>query len=130
MFKTVESEGQRRGQQFTAAGKDGKPIANEGQKMLEFVTDQGKRKRMLCQVAKVNKILASVALICDRGNHVLFREDGGDIINLKTKIKTPFRRHGNVYVLDAWVQNPDWKGDAQPVKTEAEVMGFTRQGGR
>ena len=95
---------------------------------VDFVTDQGKRKKMLCQVAKVNKILASVALICDRGNHVLFREDGGDIINLKTKIKTPFRRHGNVYVLDAWVQNPDWMDDDQSVKAEAEVMGFTRQG--
>ena len=105
MFKKVESEGQRRGQQFSAAAKDGKPILNEGQKLIDFVTDQGKKKAMLCQVARVNKILASVALICDRGNHVIFRSDGGDIVNLKTKVRTPFRRHGNVYVLDAWVEN-------------------------
>ena len=130
MFKKVESEGQRRGQQFSAAAKDGKPILNEGQKLIEFVTDQGKKKAMLCQVARVNKILASVALICDRGNHVLFRSDGGDIINLKTKVRTPFRRHGNVYVLDAWVENPDWRGTETPQKDAAEVMGFTRQGGR
>ena len=130
MFKTVESEGQRRGQQFSAAAKDGKPILNEGQKLIEFVTDQGKKKAMLCQVARVNKILASVALICDRGNHVLFRSDGGDIINLKSKVRTPFRRHGNVYVLDAWVESPDWRGTEKPSKEGAEVMGFTRQGGR
>ena len=71
-----------------------------------------------------------MALICDRGNHVLFRSDGGDIINLKSKVRTPFRRHGNVYVLDAWVENPDLKGTEKPSNEGAEVMGFTRQGGR
>ena len=130
MFPMTESEGSRRKQTYTAAAKGGQPIVNEGQKTIDFITDAGKRKKMVCQVADVNKILASVALICDKGNHVLFRSDGGDIINLKTGVKTPFRRHGNVYVLDAWVRNPAWKGEATPDSPSPELLGFTRQGGR
>ena len=106
MFPMEESEGSKRKQTYTAAAKDGKPIVNEGQKTVRFVTDTGQKKRMVCQVARVNKILASVAAICDKGNEVRFRRDGGDIINLTTMKKTPFRRLGNVYVLDAWVLNP------------------------
>ena len=30
---------------------------------------------------------------------------------MKTGLKTPFRRHGNEYVLDAWIRNPNWKGE-------------------
>ena len=129
MFPMKESEGSRRGQAYVAAAKGGKPILNQGEKTIDFVTDTGKRKKMICQVADVNKILASVALICDKGNHVIFRADGGDIVNLKSGVKTPFRRHGNVYVLDAWIRNPNWKGD-KTADADAEVMGFTRQGGR
>ena len=101
MFPLRESEGSRKGQEYTAAAKDSKPIVNEGQKTIDFVTKEGKKKIMVCQVANVNKILASIAGICDKGNHVLFRADGGDIISLSTKKKTPFRRLGNIYVLDA-----------------------------
>ena len=134
MFPLVESEGSRNGQTYKAAAKGGKPIVNEGEKVVDFLTMEGVKKRMTCQVAGVNKILASIAGICDKGNHVLFRADGGDIIHLKTKKKTPFRRHGNIYVLDAWVENPNWKPDAQSkaakVNGETEMLGFTRQGGR
>ena len=62
---------------------------------------------------------------------MLFRADGGDIINLKTKRKTPFGRHGNVYVLDAWVENPQHKQPAKDDKTpSAEVLCCARPGGR
>ena len=96
MFAMEESEGSRRGQQYTAAANDGKPILNEGQKTIRFVTKDGQKKKVLCQVAKVNKILASIAGICDNNNHVLFRADGGDIIHLADNKKTPFRRNGNI----------------------------------
>ena len=57
-----------------------------------------------------------------------------DLGDLKTKKKTPFRRHGNIYVLDAWVENPNWRPETS-AKTkkptaDAEMLGFTRQGGR
>ena len=64
------------------------------------------KTKVVCQVAAVNKILASIAGMCDKGNTVLFRKDGGDILSTATGKKTPFRRVGNVYVLDAWVLNP------------------------
>ena len=78
----------------------------------------------MCQVAAVNKILASIAGMCDKGNEVIFRRDGGDIISLDTGKRTPFRRVGNVYVLDAWVLNPKWTHNDEE-SAEEEVMGFT-----
>ena len=59
----------------------------------------------------MNKILASIAGICDNGNSVLFRSDGGTITNLKDGRETKFRRQGNVYVMDMWVRNPKAKPD-------------------
>lgn len=127
MFPMRESEGSRRKQEYTAAAKDSKTIVNEGEKTIEFVTNEGKKKKMVCQVANVNKILASIAGICDKGNHVLFRADGGDIINLKSRKKTPFRRLGNIYVLDAWVENPNWKSGKAGGES-SELLSFTRPG--
>ena len=66
---------------------------------------------MVFQVAAVNKILASIAGICDNGNSVLFRSDGGTITNLKDGRETKFRRQGNVYVMDMWVRNPKAQPD-------------------
>ena len=124
MFPRVESEGSKRKQTYTAAAKDGKPIVNEGEKTIKFVTDDGQRKKVVCQIARVNKILASIAGICDKDNEVNFRKDGGDIINCKTGKKTPFRRLGNIYVMDAWVLNPKHKDDSPD---DAEMMSFSGQ---
>ena len=90
---------------------------------------------MVCQVAGVNKILASVGQVCDGGNEVLFRRDGGDIIHLATGKRTPFRRIGNVYVLDAWIEKPA-KKKAMEVEPDQSWespdvdMGFSRPAGR
>ena len=83
---------------------------------------------MVCQIAKVNKMLASIGQICDKGNDVVFRKDGGDIINIETKRKTPFRRLGNVYVMDAWIRNPAWTDEESDNDKDEPLMGFTRQG--
>ena len=84
-------------------------MINEGQKTVKSITESGQKKKVVCQVAAVNNILASIAGMCDKGNTVVFTEDGGDIISTATGNKTPCRRVGNVYVLDAWVLNPTWK---------------------
>ena len=122
MFDTRESEGSRRGQTFTAAAKNGEPIKNEGEQTIKFYTGpslDAEKRKMVCQVAKVNKILASIAGFCDAGNEVVFWQTGGVIRNLKTKQETPFRRVGNIYVMDAYIPNPDFKehpkGKPQPV---------------
>ena len=128
MFPVVESEGSRRGQTYVAAAKDGKPIVNEGEKVLKFFTGpsmDAERRKLTCQVAKVNKILASVAGFCDAGNEVIFRRSGGIIRHEETKKETPFRRVGNIYVMDAYLPNPDHKehpdGRKQPDFTRPEA---------
>ena len=130
MFLLEESEGSRKGQTYVAAAKGSKPILNEGQRTIKFFTSENEKRKVTCQVAGVNKILASVAQICDNGNDVLFRKHGGEIIHLASGKRTPFRRHGNIYVMDAWIPNPSHAGaeedaDEQP----AETMSFTRPDG-
>ena len=64
MFKMRESEISRRGQTYVAAAKDGKPIRNEGEKTMKCFTKpdaESEKRQMTCQMAAVNKILASVA---------------------------------------------------------------------
>ena len=96
--------------------------------MVKFTSSDGQKKTVIFQLAKVNKALASIAGICDNGNHVLFRQDGGDIIHLSVGKKTPFRRAGNIYALDAWIVNPYWPGEPDNDNNEAEMMDFSRQG--
>ena len=114
------SEGSRRGQKFIAASNH--EVKNEGQRTVRFRTLDGSRRQMVFQVAAVNKILASIAGICDNGNEVTFRADGGTITHTQTKRETHFRRQGNVYVMDMWVRNPKFNGE--PGKS----MDFTRHG--
>ena len=100
--------------------KDGKPIENEGQQTIKFFTLEGERKKLTCQVAGVNKIIAPVALICGNSTEVLPKDTGGEIIIIATGKRTAFRRLGNIYVLDAWIPCPDFKpepknnGDGMP----------------
>ena len=119
-FILEPSEGLQRGQKFIAA--TGKGIKNKGQRTVRFTTEDGKRRRMTFQVAKVNKILASVAGICDNGNEVTFTKTDGRIVNVTTGRITQFRRHGNVYVMDIWVMNSQYKDD------DTKRQGFSRQG--
>ena len=129
MFAMRESAGSKRGQTYQAAAKGGKPIVNEGEKEVKFYTNDGEKRRIVCQVARVNKLLASIGEICDKGNDVIFRRDGGDIIHLQSGKRTPFRRHGNVYVMDAWIKNPNWvEKEHEDDDGEGEALTFTRQG--
>ena len=129
MFELKESEGSKRGPTFHSAAKLSAPIHNEGQRTVQFMTKNGDKRKMTCQVAAVNKILASVDQICDGGNEVYFRRDGGEVHHLKTGKRTPFRIVGNVYVMDAWIekpQKPEAKKD-DPMNVDAMAQtGFAR----
>lgn len=142
MFELRESPGSRRGQMYVAAAKDGKPIRNEGDKVIKFYTKPS-RKAARCnltfQVAAVNNMLASVAGLCDANNEVILRERNGIIRELTTGEITTFRRHGNIYVLDAYIPNPDYVDkDGMQVDEPVEggfsrpgqSSGFSRQGAR
>ena len=124
MLALAESEGSKACQTYVAAAKDGKPIKNKCQRTINFFTLEGERKRLTCQVAGVNKIIASLAMICDNGNEVLFKDTGGDIINIAAGKRTAFRRLGNIYVLDAWIPCPDVR--PEPKNTGDEMLSFIR----
>ena len=132
MFELKESEGQRNGQTYVAAAKDGLPIKNEGERAVKFYTKPSldSSKRLITfQAAKVNKILASIAGFCDANCEVLFRKKDGTIFNLETGEETHFRRVGNIYVMDAYIPNPDYVPNEMDVD-EGKDTGFTRQGAR
>ena len=74
----------------------------------------------------MNKILASVALICAHGNKVLLKDTGGDLIDIAAGKSTAFRRLGNIYVLCAWIPCPDFK--LAPKNNDGEMLRFTRPG--
>ena len=126
MFELEESEGSKRGQTFQAAAKNSKPIKNEGQRTIKFLTKENEKRKMTCQVAAVNKILASVAQICDGGNEVLFRYDGGEIRHLKSGKVTFFRRVGNVYAMDAWIAKTPDESERPRMDVDTVSTGFTR----
>ena len=128
MFELRESVGSKKGQTYVAAAKDGKPIVNEGEKTVKFYakpTLSAAKRKLVFQVAKVNKMLASVAGFCDANNEVIFRKHGGIIRDLDTSEITPFRRHGNVYVMDAYIPNPDHQ-QAMDVDEPDRDQGFPR----
>lgn len=133
MFELRESVGSRKGQMYVAAAKGGKPIRNEGEKVIQFFTKPSKkaaRRKLTFQVAAVNKMLASVAGFCDANNEVIFRKKNGIIRELDTGEIIPFGRHGNIYVLDAYIPNPDFIDEGEMDVDEPENPGFSRQGAR
>ena len=85
---------------------------------------KSEKRKMTFQVAKVNKILASIAGFCDAGAEVIFRRHGGIIRNLETKEETKFKRIGNIYVMDAYLPNPDFKQE----DCEMDVGSFVKSG--
>ena len=100
---TQPSEGSRRGETYAAAAKGGKPLENEGEKIIPAMTGQGRGVTTTWQVVDVSRPLMSVHQICQRGNVVVFGESGGYILNLSDGTQTPFGVEDNVYVLDLYL---------------------------
>ena len=117
MHKKTESQKSKMGIKYKAAG--GKEIPNEGQKTLVVETEDGEERKMTVQIADVRKPLASVAKICEQGNDVVFRKEGGEIINKKTGATTQMKREGDLYYLYLWVNHE---------KTKKMKEGFQGQG--
>ena len=94
------SEGSRRGQTYGAAAKGGKPLANEGEKIVPAITPEGRGVETKWQIVNVNRPLMSVHQICQRGNIVVFGDSGGYIMNLSSGETTQFGIEDNVYVME------------------------------
>ena len=61
-----------------------------------------------------------MAGICDGDNEVTFRKTNGFIKNLKTGLITWFRRHGNIYLMDAYIPNPEFINDKDDTDMEVD----------
>ena len=101
--KTCESVGSRNGQTYQSAS--GTKIANEGEKRLQVVTEDGIEAEATYQVADVTRPLSAVSKICDKGNIVVFTQEGGFIQNSMGN-RTVFRRENNVYMMDLYIKAP------------------------
>ena len=71
--------------------------------MIEGETKDGKFLKMRMAVAKVNKVLASVARICENGTRVVFDEDGSYVMDKKTGRNTEIHKRIELYMLDLHV---------------------------
>ena len=69
--------------------------------MMYSETDDQYRARY--QVTDVTRPLDSVSRVCDQGNHVLFTQTGGWIMNHETGRYAWFPREHGVYVLHSWI---------------------------
>ena len=98
-----ESIGSKNGQTYQSAS--GAKIANQGEKRLQVVTEEGQEAEATFQIAEVTRPLSAVSRICDKGNVVVFSHDGGFIQNMAGG-RTYFRRENNVYMIDLYMQAP------------------------
>ena len=108
------SAGSKKGQTWKVVG--GEVLPNLGERRVVGVTDEGHEVSTVYQIAEVGKPLGSVARMCDKGNRVVFEQDGGYIMNLANGWCTQFERKDNVFILRTWVKKP---------RTQS---GFMRQG--
>ena len=106
-FPTQESEGSRRGWAYECA--NGKEVENEGQKVVNAVTEEFQSRACIFQVAAVTKPLMSAAQVTRAGFLAILDGPGGNsyLLHKKTKARTALKLENGVYCLDLWIKNPD-----------------------
>jgi hypothetical protein len=77
---------------------NGEIVENDGD--VKVKTAEGEKFIVRTQLTDVRKPLMSVSKVCDEGNIVVFKQNGGYIQSEKTGKKTSFSREGNVYALE------------------------------
>ena len=103
-YRTSESPGSRRGQEFLMG--DGGTIPNLGQSQLNL-SDGPKDIQSVFQIAAVTRPLMSVGKICDEGHTITF-SDVMAIVRAKdgTELCTFRRNPGGLYVAKLKLRNP------------------------
>jgi len=105
-YPVEPSPGSISGQKYLSASDD--LISNLGQQHLEIVTEDGSEGMAKYQVADVSRPLNAISEICDGGGEhgqvVMFGKYGGEILNLESGKRTPFKREEGVYTWDFWVK--------------------------
>ena len=103
-----ESEMSSKGQGYTAA--DQGRIANQGQQVLQVMTNEGKQGKTCCKVGDGNRPLFPVASVADIGKAIMMDQHGGWVHDLYDKSWARVRRQNNVYELDLWLTSEDANG--------------------
>jgi hypothetical protein len=120
-----ESEGSRRGQEWTAA--NGTKIFNEGQKTIEGIPEGWLGEgacSLTMQCGKVTKPLGAVIQMVKAGNKVVFDEvngsiqDGSYIENKKTGKTITIMEHGGTFGFKIWLK----KGNKTKEKNTTQPM--------
>ena len=100
-LKLLETEASRTKKAYAAA--DGGEIINEGEKTIEFVTNEGKSKKVKVQVAKVTKLLLSAAKVVKAGYKVELDGDNPMIKNVRAGEEIKIKKKNGIYVMDLWI---------------------------
>ena len=99
---TVPGVGSKRGVMYEVA--NGVRIPNLGEKTFVGVTEEGMQRRIVAQVAEVNKALMSVRKLVAAGNRVVFDTESY-IEDKATGERTWLEEEGGMYMLKVWVKN-------------------------
>ena len=86
---------------------------------MQALTDDWQTTELGFQIAEVSRPLLSVGTICDKGNIVIFTDQGGVIYNLGTE--RTVKRNGGLYEMGFWLPT-------EMVNGPELATGFTRQG--
>ena len=139
-LRIQETSASKQGMKYVAA--NGHKIANEGQKNIRGLTDEGMPLGMTWQVAEVKRPLASIGRMCDAGNAAIFTKKGGYVVPEEVLSKTlealdnargkslRMEREGGVYNFKLWIPRPPvnikTSNRFTPLQevTEEEDMGF------
>ena len=86
---------------FVDAG--GKPIENEGEKLVPFLTPLGREQKIRWRFAKVVRPLVSMGKLEDAGCEIVATKGKGHIYNPHTKERIPLYKTRGTYKFKMWV---------------------------
>ena len=89
--------------QYWISAKGGK-IYNLGQKVVEFLTDEGHAYKVTFQVADVTKPLMSAYKVTEKGNEVRLRKVDPAIMSADKKKITKLQKEGKVFTMNCWTK--------------------------
>ena len=99
------SLGALRGLHYVSAS--GGRLPNLGERTVEFLTEEGTWASIIFQIAGINKPLLSVSKLISDGWRVVFDDDDCSMTHKVSKKHIKIKRERGVFVIDAYVNNPD-----------------------
>ena len=99
----ISTEESRQGMEYEVA--NGETIPNVGERRCLLMSEDSDRpKRITFQCADIHKPLLSVSRCADLGYQCVLDKEGGQLIDRSNGEIIPLHRHGNLYVMRAWIR--------------------------